>query len=75
MNDRELLRLLDGLPRPRILIVGDLILEINDRRIENVETLRQSFDEITRDQRPVTLLKVERGIHTRFLELEADWNE
>ena len=27
MNDRDLLGLLDGLPRPRLLIVGDLILD------------------------------------------------
>jgi serine protease Do len=57
------------------LYVGDLILEINDRRIEGVETLRQSLEEITREQRPVTLLKVARGIHTRVLEIEADWND
>jgi serine protease Do len=57
------------------LYVNDLILEVDGGKIDGVETLRGRFEELTRERRPVTVLKVLRGIHTRFLELEADWND
>jgi len=57
------------------LYVNDLILEVDGRTIDSVDVLRGRFDELTRARRPVTVVKVLRGIHTRFLELEADWNE
>jgi S1-C subfamily serine protease len=53
--------------------VGDLILEVDNQAIAKVEDLRQQMEKISSDRRPVVVMKVLRGIHTSFLELEPAW--
>lgn len=53
--------------------VGDLILEVGGNPVGNVEALRQEMEKISTDKKPVVLMKVLRGIHTSFLEIEPAW--
>lgn len=57
------------------LYPSDLILEIDGQRVDNVDALRNLFAEVRKEKRQFIHLKVLRGIHTRFLELEADWGK
>ncbi len=53
--------------------VGDLILEVDHQPIANVDGLRQQMEKISAGKQPVVLMKVLRGIHTSFLEIEPAW--
>lgn len=53
--------------------VGDLILEVDHAAIGNVEGLRQQMEKISAGKQPVVVMKVLRGIHTSFLEIEPAW--
>ena len=52
---------------------GDLILEVDGTSISNVEQLRQRLEQIATDRKSVVLMKVQRGIHTLYLEMEPNW--
>lgn len=53
--------------------VGDLILEVDGAAIGNVEELRQQMEKISSRKAAVVLMKVLRGVHTSFLEIEPAW--
>ena len=53
--------------------VGDLILEINAHATARVDDVRSAMEQIAASKPPVVTLKVQRGIHTAFLELEPNW--
>lgn len=53
--------------------VGDLILEINDQNTTKVDDVRLIMERIASAKPLVVTLKVMRGIHTAYLELEPDW--
>ncbi|HHY84800.1 MAG TPA: PDZ domain-containing protein [Verrucomicrobia bacterium] len=55
------------------LRAGDLILEVDGVTIDNVDTLRRQMEEIARSRKSVVIMKVLRGIHTLYLELEPNW--
>jgi serine protease Do/serine protease DegQ len=53
--------------------VGDLILEVDGQSIGNVDELRQQMEKIASGKKSVVMMKVLRGIHTSFLEIEPAW--
>ena len=53
--------------------VGDLILEVDHQPVQNVDGLRQAMEKISSSKQAVVLMKVLRGIHTSFLEIEPAW--
>lgn len=55
------------------LYVGDLVVEVEGAPVENVEALRKQMEQVSATHKAVVRMKVLRGIHTAFLELEADW--
>lgn len=55
------------------LYVGDLILEVNGQAISKVDDLRRAMEQIASEKKSVVTIKVMRGIHTLFLELEPNW--
>jgi serine protease Do len=55
------------------LYVGDLIVEIDGNPIDNVESVRQQMERITSMKKSVVVIKVVRGIHSLYLELEPNW--
>src|SRR6185369_29203 len=55
------------------LYVGDLILEVEGQPVENVDALRRNMEQIGANKKPVVRIKVLRGIHTLYLELEPNW--
>ena len=55
------------------LYVGDLITEVDGRAIDNVDGLRRQMEQIASAKKSVVVIKVLRGIHTLYLELEPNW--
>ena len=55
------------------LYVGDLILEVEGEPVENVDALRRRLEQIAVEKKTVVVMKVLRGIHTFYLELEPNW--
>jgi len=55
------------------LNVGDLILEVDGQSVENVESLRQRMEGVSTGKKPTVTVKVLRGVHTAYLELEPAW--
>lgn len=55
------------------LYSGDLILEVDGQAVNNVDMLRRKLEQIAADKKKVVVVKVMRGIHTTFLELEPNW--
>jgi hypothetical protein len=43
--------------------------------VKGVESLRKIFQKIVADKKPFVVIKVLRGIHTAFLELEPTWKK
>jgi len=58
-----------------MLLVGDLIVEVDGRPVTGVDSLRQQMDRVAAARQSPVILKVLRGIHTRYLELEPRWND
>jgi serine protease Do len=55
------------------LYSGDLILEVDGQAVNNVDMLRRKLEQIAANKKTVVVMKVLRGIHTAFLELEPNW--
>jgi S1-C subfamily serine protease len=55
------------------LYAGDLILEVDGQPINNVDSLRKNMEQIAAARKNVVVIKVKRGIHTSYLEIEPDW--
>ncbi|MEK7707447.1 MAG: PDZ domain-containing protein, partial [Verrucomicrobiota bacterium] len=53
--------------------VGDLVLEVDGQSVGNVDELRQQMEKVSSGKKPVVMMKVLRGIHTSFLEIEPAW--
>ncbi|HET7623660.1 MAG TPA: PDZ domain-containing protein [Verrucomicrobiae bacterium] len=56
-----------------LLSVDDLILQVDGKKINNVDDLREEMDRIAAEKKSVVVMKVLRGIHTLFLEMEPNW--
>ena len=52
---------------------GDLIVAIGGEAVGNVEELRKQMERISSTRPAVVVMKVLRGIHTSFLEIEPAW--
>jgi len=52
---------------------GDLILEVNGQPVDSVDALRQQMERIAASKEKVVVIKVLRGIHTSYLEIEPNW--
>ena len=54
---------------------GDLILEVNGRPVDSVDALRREMERIAAAKAKEVVIKVLRGIHTCYLELEPNWKD
>jgi len=52
---------------------GDLILEVDGRPVGNVDALRHELERVAAAKEKVVVIKVLRGIHTCYLEIEPNW--
>ena len=57
------------------LSVDDLIVEVDGQPVNNVEALKKVMADISQNKKSVVILKVLRGIHTAYLELEPSWKK
>jgi serine protease Do len=55
------------------LSAGDLILEVAGRPVGNMDSLRHELERVAADKEKVVVIKVLRGIHTCYLEIEPNW--
>ena len=55
------------------LFASDLILEVDGRPVGNVDSLRRELERAATDKEKVVVIKVLRGIHTCYLEIEPNW--
>ena len=55
------------------LYVGDLIVEVDGQPVTGVDSLRREMDKAAADKVSVVKVKVVRGIHSAYLELEPAW--
>lgn len=55
------------------LNVGDLILEVGGQAVSSIEEMRRRMERISTDKLAVVRMKVLRGIHTSFIEIEPAW--
>jgi S1-C subfamily serine protease len=57
------------------LAAGDLILEVDGRPVSNVDSLRRELERVATVKEKVVVIKVLRGIHTCYLEIEPNWKK
>jgi serine protease Do len=57
------------------LYVDDLIIEADGQPVQDVESLKKLMDLAAQNKKTSLLLKVLRGIHTAYLELEPAWKK
>ena len=55
------------------LYVGDLILQVDGKEISGVDDLRQEMERVASAKKTIVIVKVLRGIHTLYLEMEPNW--
>lgn len=55
------------------LYSGDLIIEVDGKPVKSVDELRRQMEGIAKEKSQFIVMKVLRGIHTRFLEFEPKW--
>jgi serine protease Do len=55
------------------LYVGDLVVQVDNQPVGNVDALRQIMEKIASAKKPSVVMKVERGIHSAYLEFEPNW--
>ena len=57
------------------LYSDDLITEVDGQPVTDVDSLKAIMDKIAADKKSFVVMKVLRGIHTAFLELEPTWKQ
>jgi len=57
------------------LYLDDLIVEVDGQPVTGVESLKSILTGIAREKRPFVVMKVRRGIHTAYLEMEPTWKK
>jgi len=55
------------------LAEGDLIIEVDGQPVGNVDALRRELERAAATKEKVVVIKVLRGIHTSYLEIEPNW--
>jgi S1-C subfamily serine protease len=53
----------------------DLVVEVDGQPVKDVEVLKKIMEQIAADKKKFVVMKVLRGIHTAFLELEPTWKK
>jgi len=53
----------------------DLIIEIDGEQVRSVDEVRPLMEKIAAAKKRFVVMKVLRGIHTRFLEFEPKWTQ
>jgi len=53
---------------------GDIIVAVNNEPVADVAALERILKRLAQEQPKQVVLRIQRGIHFRFLELEPDWN-
>ncbi|MGB3340489.1 MAG: PDZ domain-containing protein [bacterium] len=56
------------------LMVGDLIIEIGSNNMNDVTAFEKTMESIEKEKPKNVVIKVMRGIHTMFVEMEPDWD-
>lgn len=56
-----------------MIYAGDIILEVDGLSVGNVDMLRTAMEQIAFAKTPFVVVKVLRGIYTKFLSLEPQW--
>ncbi|MFH1421141.1 MAG: PDZ domain-containing protein [Planctomycetota bacterium] len=54
--------------------VGDVLLSVNDSAVNDIDIFKKVMGKIEREKPKHIVFFVRRGIHTRYLEIEIDWN-
>ena len=54
---------------------GDIIADVNGTQIKNLDDLKATMADIAQKKPATVVFKVERGIHTLFLEVKPSWQE
>jgi len=57
------------------LYADDLITEVDAKPINDVDSLKTAMDEIAEKKKEFVVMKVLRGIHTAYLEMEPAWKK
>lgn len=57
------------------LYTDDLIVEVDGQPVTDVDSLKSIMEKIVTDKKAFVVMKVLRGIHTAFLELEPTWKQ
>ena len=57
------------------LAVGDLILVVNDKHIQDVSSFEEAMNDMNNKKPKVIVFQVLRGVHNMFIELETSWPE
>jgi serine protease Do len=57
------------------LAADDLIVEVDGQPVKDVESLKRIMVDIAQNKKSFIVVKVMRGIHTAFLELEPAWKK
>ncbi len=54
---------------------ADLVVEVDGKAVENVDSLKKIMTAVAAEKRPFVVIKVIRGIHSAYLELEPSWKK
>ena len=57
------------------LSTDDLIVEVDGTPVNDVDALKSLMEKIAHDKKDSVVMKVLRGIHTAYLELEPAWKQ
>jgi S1-C subfamily serine protease len=57
------------------LSTDDLLVEVDGKPVNDVDTLKKIMDDIAKEKKQFVIMKVLRGIHTAYLELEPAWKK
>jgi serine protease Do len=55
--------------------VGDLIVEVDGREVRDLEDVERRMREVSLEKPETVVFRVQRGIHSLFVELEPKWTE
>lgn len=55
------------------LAEGDVVLAIDGRPVRDVGTIKERLAEVEREKPPAVVLRVRRGIHSLFVEMQPSW--
>ena len=57
------------------LYPGDLIVEVDGRSVKDVDAMKTIMEEVNKARPKSIVMRIERKIHSRFIEIEPNWEE